>query len=85
MAEMMKQMENMAEGGDFQNVLEGMMEQLMSRDILYEPMLDLKQKVTNSTLTCDGHRYKEEIDLDHFIHTLASHLSIIVSPMAQGQ
>ncbi|KAF9921662.1 Peroxisome chaperone and import receptor, partial [Modicella reniformis] len=44
MAEMMRQMEGMAEGGDFQNVLEGMMEQLMSRDILYEPMLDLKQK-----------------------------------------
>ncbi|KAF9353303.1 Peroxisome chaperone and import receptor [Mortierella sp. AD094] len=44
MAEMMRQMEGMAEGGDFQNVLEGMMEQLMSKDILYEPMLDLKQK-----------------------------------------
>ncbi|KAG0042391.1 Peroxisome chaperone and import receptor [Gryganskiella cystojenkinii] len=44
MAEMMKQMEGMAEGGDFQNVLEGMMEQLMSKDILYEPMLDLQQK-----------------------------------------
>ena len=45
MAEMMKQMEGMAEGGDFQNVLEGMMEQLMSKDILYEPMVDLQQKV----------------------------------------
>lgn len=45
MAEMMKQMEGMAEGGDFQNVLEGMMEQLMSKDILYEPMLDLQNKV----------------------------------------
>ncbi|KAI1316238.1 hypothetical protein EDD11_010285 [Mortierella claussenii] len=44
MAEMMRQMEGMAEGGDFQNVLEGMMEQLMSKDILYEPMLDLKKK-----------------------------------------
>ncbi|KAF9436699.1 Peroxisome chaperone and import receptor [Entomortierella beljakovae] len=44
MAEMMKQMEGLAEGGDFQNVLEGMMEQLMSKDILYEPMLDLKTK-----------------------------------------
>jgi peroxin-19 len=48
MAEMMKQMEGMAEGGDFQNVLEGMMEQLMSKDILYEPMLDLQNKVTAS-------------------------------------
>ncbi|KAF9405855.1 Peroxisome chaperone and import receptor [Podila epigama] len=44
MAEMMKQMEGMAEGGDFQNVLEGMMEQLMSKDILYEPMFDLQQR-----------------------------------------
>ncbi|KAF9932884.1 Peroxisome chaperone and import receptor [Linnemannia zychae] len=44
MAEMMRQMEGMAEGGDFQNVLEGMMEQLMSKDILYEPMLDLQNK-----------------------------------------
>ncbi|KAF9366139.1 Peroxisome chaperone and import receptor [Mortierella sp. NVP85] len=44
MAEMMRQMESMADGGDFQNVLEGMMEQLMSKDILYEPMLDLKKK-----------------------------------------
>ncbi|KAF9977296.1 Peroxisome chaperone and import receptor [Actinomortierella ambigua] len=44
MAEMMRQMEGMAEGGDFQNVLEGMMEQLMSKDILYEPMQDLAQK-----------------------------------------
>lgn len=50
MAEMMRQMESMAEGGDFQNVLEGMMEQLMSRDILYEPMLDLKQKVNQRDL-----------------------------------
>ncbi|KAG0334125.1 hypothetical protein BG004_000544, partial [Podila humilis] len=44
MAEMMKQMEGLTEGGNFQNVLEGMMEQLMSKDILYEPMLDLQQK-----------------------------------------
>ncbi|KAG0221224.1 Peroxisome chaperone and import receptor, partial [Actinomortierella wolfii] len=44
MAEMMRQMEGLAEGGDFQNVLEGMMEQLMSKDILYEPMTDLAQK-----------------------------------------
>ncbi|KAF9168128.1 Peroxisome chaperone and import receptor [Actinomortierella ambigua] len=44
MAEMMRQMEGLAEGGDFQNVLEGMMEQLMSKDILYEPMQDLAQK-----------------------------------------
>jgi len=54
MAEMMRQMEGMADGGDFQNVLEGMMEQLMSKDILYEPMLDLKQKVSERNSTRHG-------------------------------
>jgi peroxin-19 len=35
-------------GGDagMAKLLEGMMEQLMSKDILYEPMKDLKEKVT---------------------------------------
>lgn len=45
LAEMMKQMEALADSGDFTNVLEGMMEQLMSKDLLYEPMKDLAGKV----------------------------------------
>lgn len=45
MAELMKQMEGLTEGGDFENVLEGMMSQLMSKEMLYEPMKDLVEKV----------------------------------------
>ncbi|KAM3579565.1 Peroxisome chaperone and import receptor, variant 2 [Umbelopsis sp. WA50703] len=44
MQEMMKQMESLADNGDFQNMLEGMMSQLMSKDLLYEPMKDLAAK-----------------------------------------
>src|SRR5947209_2098170 len=42
---MMKQMETLADNGEFQNILEGVMEQLTSKDILYEPIKDLAQKV----------------------------------------
>jgi peroxin-19 len=45
MAEMMKQMEGMVDSAEFNTALEGMMEQLMSKDILYEPMKDLVDKV----------------------------------------
>ncbi|KAG0749961.1 hypothetical protein G6F57_005052 [Rhizopus arrhizus] len=44
MAELMKQMESLADNGEFENVLEGMMSQLMSKELLYEPMKDLSQK-----------------------------------------
>ncbi|KAI9309409.1 Pex19 protein family-domain-containing protein [Cunninghamella echinulata] len=44
MAELMKQMEGLTDGGDFENVLEGMMSQLMSKEMLYEPMKDLVEK-----------------------------------------
>lgn len=45
MQEMMRQMESLTDNGDFQNMLEGMMNQLMSKDLLYEPMKDLANKV----------------------------------------
>lgn len=45
MAEMMKQMEGLVESGEFTTALEGMMEQLMAREVLYEPMKDLADKV----------------------------------------
>lgn len=45
MAEMMKQMEGLVESGEFNNALEGMMEQLMTKDVLYEPMKDLADRV----------------------------------------
>ncbi|KAI8997306.1 Pex19 protein family-domain-containing protein [Pilobolus umbonatus] len=44
MAELMKQMESLADTGDFENVLEGMMGQLMSKELLYEPIKDLCAK-----------------------------------------
>ncbi|KAI9274340.1 Pex19 protein [Phascolomyces articulosus] len=44
MAEMMRQMESLAENGEFENVLEGMMQQLMSKELLYEPMKDMASK-----------------------------------------
>lgn len=45
MAEMMRQMESLAENGEFENVLEGMMQQLMSKELLYEPMKDMAERV----------------------------------------
>ncbi|KAI8984600.1 Pex19 protein [Mycotypha africana] len=44
MAELMKQMESLADNGEFEGVLEGMMSQLMSKELLYEPMKDLRDK-----------------------------------------
>ncbi|KAI8388846.1 Pex19 protein [Radiomyces spectabilis] len=44
MAELMKQMESLTDGGEFENVLEGMMSQLMSKEMLYEPMKEMAQK-----------------------------------------
>ncbi|KAH8549253.1 Pex19 protein family-domain-containing protein [Umbelopsis sp. PMI_123] len=44
MQEMMKQMESLADNSEFQNMLEGMMNQLMSKELLYEPMKDLAAK-----------------------------------------
>jgi peroxin-19 len=51
LAEMLKQLDGAAggsgEGGEagMAKLLEGMMEQLMSKDILYEPMKDLQENV----------------------------------------
>ena len=52
LAEMLRQLDT-AGGGDgrggeegMAKLLEGMMEQLMSKEILYEPMKDLQQKVS---------------------------------------
>jgi peroxin-19 len=52
LAEMLRQLEG-GPGGDgaeagMANLLEGMMEQLMSKEILYQPMKDLKTKVRSS-------------------------------------
>ena len=59
LAEMLKQLDS-AGGGDgvggeagMAKLLEGMMEQLMSKDILYEPMKDLQEKVSPYYLRLD--------------------------------
>ncbi|KAI9142204.1 Pex19 protein, partial [Paraphysoderma sedebokerense] len=44
MEQMFSQMDGLADSDEFQNVLEGMMQQLMSREILYEPLKDLAVK-----------------------------------------
>ncbi|KAI9218671.1 Pex19 protein, partial [Blastocladiella britannica] len=41
MAEMMRQMEQLTDSGEFDQVLEGMMQSLLSKDILHEPLKDL--------------------------------------------
>ena len=58
LAEMLKQLDGAA-GGDgmggepgMAKLLEGMMEQLMSKEILYEPLKDLKEKVLCFGVSC---------------------------------
>lgn len=50
MGEMMRQLESMADSGEFENLLEGMMQQLMSKELLYEPMKHMAENVSNDTL-----------------------------------
>ncbi|KAJ3219605.1 hypothetical protein HDU67_000093 [Dinochytrium kinnereticum] len=44
MEQMMKELEGLMGSGDFENMFEGIMEQIMSKDLLYEPMKDLAKK-----------------------------------------
>jgi peroxin-19 len=52
MQEMMRQMEGLADNSEFQGMLEGMMSQLMSKELLYEPMKDLAAKVSEKYALC---------------------------------
>ena len=68
MAEMMKQFQDSAGGdGDFGKVLEGMMSQLMSKEILYEPLLELHSKypewIVNNPKDSKLDVYKQQADL----------------------
>ncbi|KAI9487260.1 MAG: Pex19 protein [Benjaminiella poitrasii] len=67
MAELMKQMESLADNGEFEGVLEGMMSQLMSKELLYEPMKDLCGKYPawleahkEDTNKAEYEKYKEQ-------------------------
>ncbi|KAI9168231.1 Peroxisome chaperone and import receptor [Blastocladiella emersonii ATCC 22665] len=69
-AEMMKQMESLTESGEFESVLEGMMESLLSKDLLQEPLRDLADKypaylaANKDTLTPEEMRkYTKQQDL----------------------
>jgi peroxin-19 len=42
--DMMKQLEQLPEGADFQSMLDSMLGELMSKDIMYEPLRDLADK-----------------------------------------
>ncbi|KAJ3091289.1 Peroxisome chaperone and import receptor [Quaeritorhiza haematococci] len=44
MENMMKELEGLMSSPDFDNLFSGMMEQLVSKDLLYEPMKDLAEK-----------------------------------------
>ncbi|KAL7753511.1 Peroxisome chaperone and import receptor [Sorochytrium milnesiophthora] len=61
-AEMMKQMEQLTDSNEFEGMLENMMESLMSREILYDPLKDLAAKYpeylerTKDTLPADEHK-----------------------------
>ncbi|KAJ3160242.1 hypothetical protein HDU86_001080 [Geranomyces michiganensis] len=62
MEAMMKELEGMMSSGDFDSALGGMMEQLMSKELLYEPMKDLASKYPE-WLKANEHKLSaEEID-----------------------
>ncbi|KAI7863153.1 Pex19 protein [Spinellus fusiger] len=44
MAELMKQMESFSDNGEFEGVLEGIMHQLLTKEMLYAPIKDLASK-----------------------------------------
>ncbi|KAJ3168726.1 Peroxisome chaperone and import receptor [Geranomyces variabilis] len=64
MEAMMKELEGMMSSGDFDNALGGMMEQLMSKELLYEPMKDLASKYP-AWLKTNEHKLSSE-DIDRY-------------------
>lgn len=44
MAEMMKKFEEMGEKNDFQDLVDGMMQQLLSKDVMYDPMKQICER-----------------------------------------
>jgi peroxin-19 len=46
MEQMMKELDGLMESGDFEKVFGGFMEQLMSKDVLYEPLKELSGQVS---------------------------------------
>ncbi|KAJ3106423.1 Peroxisome chaperone and import receptor [Phlyctochytrium planicorne] len=70
MEQMMKDLEAMMGGGDFENMFEGLMEQIMSKELLYEPMKDLAEKYPgwlaankSKVSTEDFERYEKQLKI----------------------
>ncbi|KAI7877060.1 Pex19-domain-containing protein [Lichtheimia hyalospora FSU 10163] len=70
MGEMMRQLESMADSGEFENLLEGMMQQLMSKELLYEPMKHMAENYTSwlednkdKISAADYERYQKQHEL----------------------
>ncbi|KAJ1977881.1 Peroxisome chaperone and import receptor [Dimargaris cristalligena] len=43
-SEMMQQMEGLVDGDDFEKMMEGILEQIMTKDVLFEPMKELAER-----------------------------------------
>lgn len=45
LAEMMRQMEQLSQNGELDKMVDGMMQQLMTKELLQDPMRELAEKV----------------------------------------
>ncbi|RHY29060.1 hypothetical protein DYB32_005485 [Aphanomyces invadans] len=62
MQEMMKQFEQMGEKNDFQGLVDGMMQQLLSRDVMYDPMKQICEKYPAWLAEKEPHLSKEDYE-----------------------
>jgi len=82
MANMMKELEQMMDGEGFEEMFGGLMNNLASRDLLYEPMKDLRDKVplafrANSTEYPDWLRENQDsISNDDLVRFRKQHLIV---------
>jgi hypothetical protein len=73
MDDMMKELEAMMSSQDFENMFGGIMEQLMSKDILYEPMKELAEKVMQRSCCLFTRRPPYRCFRSRMILTIPSH------------
>ncbi|KAF0706492.1 hypothetical protein AaE_014084 [Aphanomyces astaci] len=62
MQEMMKQFEQMGEKNDFQGLVDGMMQQLLSRDVMYDPMKQICDKYPEWLAEKEPHLSKQDYE-----------------------
>ncbi|KAK9695489.1 Peroxisome chaperone and import receptor [Basidiobolus ranarum] len=89
LAEMMKQMENLTGSGEFDNVVEGMMGQLLTKDVLYEPMKELASKYPkwlednkDSLPPSDYKRYEAQYD---YVAQIVAHFETESKDKSKGK